>query len=136
MSAPRKGFMIAEMLVTIGILIVVVGLAMRVFASDFRTGWELSEASRREMAEDRALQRLRRDVESATQPRIERGELVAADVRWHIEKAALVRLSGDHVDRYEPLPVSPVFTSPNGLIVLHIGEFEQAFAPIAQGGAR
>ncbi|MGN6507083.1 MAG: PulJ/GspJ family protein [Tepidisphaeraceae bacterium] len=136
MSAPRKGFMIAEMLVTIGILIVVVGLAMRVFASDLRTGWELSESSRREMAEDRALQRLRRDVESAMQPHIERGELVAAGVRWRIDKAALVRQSGSRVDRYESFAVSPVFTSSSGLIVLHIGEFEQAFAPIAQGGAR
>ena len=65
-----------------------------------------------------------------------RWELVAADVRWRIDKTALVRQSGSRVDRYESLPVSPVFTSSNGLIVLHIGEFEQAFAPIAQGGAQ
>ena len=132
----RGGFMLVNMLITIGLLAAFSVVAVRVF----RLSMQTVERSAREqeilIREGQAMGVMREDVWGAAKVEAEAKRLRIADVEWRTEgNGDLLRVAGDEVRRWTGLGMT--FEREGSWVVARRGEHEVALLrQRAAGGAK
>ncbi|MDB5325634.1 MAG: hypothetical protein JWM57_1203 [Phycisphaerales bacterium] len=143
-SPRRSGYMLTEMIVTIALISLAAGMATQLIIRIFDTGYSLQAGEQEGLAAERAVARLRQDVERAstislTNDAAKGATLNLGSAVWSSESNALIRTAGGQIDRFESLPAAPALAAHDGMVTLHVGDADWAFAPLADvatGGTR
>ena len=143
-SPHRRGYMLMELVVTVALTSLVAAMATQLITRIFQTGSSLQDGEQDGLAVERAAARLRQDVERASALSVmttpaNTTTLNLGGVAWSTEANALVRTTGQQIDRYDGLPAAPALSAHGSVVTLQLGDADWAFAPLADvatGGPR
>ena len=130
----RGGYMLTEIIVTIGLTTLAVSLATQLVMRILGTGYTVADGERADVTLDRAVQRLRYDTERAAALPAGDATVTLGPISWSVEANALVRREGDGVDRFDAFRTPPRLAVAGDRVTLQVGQQAWAFEPLIDHG--
>jgi type II secretory pathway component PulJ len=135
MRRQRRGFMIVQMLIVLGLMAGFSVVAERVFRLSMLTTERAAREQETLIRQEQAMRALSEDVRTATQLDVQSAKLRTGDVEWRSEpNGDLIRASGKDQQRWTGLRVN--FERQDGWLVVRRGGREIALLHQRTGGAR
>ena len=117
----RRGFTLVEIVFTLSLTTVAMTLASKLIVSVLHSEAQITTSERDASVSDRAIHRLRVDLENSSSVRLNAGTLALDGTRWNSDGDALTRTAGTQREQFD-LPAPPHLSSSSSGITLQIGE--------------